>query len=139
MSMHVCQCSYMHTIYFSEQVHSFQCASTCSERISFVYENQGLEEFPLRVCIYECVFPHNKACSLIFNAAETTTGTQSEPREACFPAQTNLPCQQETKLRDTVWNGSKHGSRHPRTLNPPNDIQGILSTEQNKHFCRFRS
>ena len=44
-----------------------------------------------------CVFLHNKACSLIFNAAETTTSTQSEPGEACFLAQTFSPCQQETK------------------------------------------
>lgn len=101
--------------------------------ISFVYENRGLEEFPLRVCICECVFPHNKARSLIFNAAETTTSTQSEPGEACFPAQPSLPSQQETKLGDTVWNGSKQGPRHRRTLQP-NNTQGILSTGEQSIF-----
>lgn len=89
-------------------------------------ENQRREEFPLRACVYMSVFPHNKACSLIFNAAETTTSTQSEPGEACFPAQTNLPCQQETILRAAVWNASKHGSQHPRTLTPPNSIQVLF-------------
>lgn len=66
-----------------------------------------------------CVFPHNKACSLIFNAAETTTSTQSEPGEAFLPTQTTFRCQQETKSEDTVWNRSKHGPR----LKQPHNIQ----------------
>lgn len=125
----LCMCASVHTcipyisvnkcIPFSVHLHAAHASLLCTKIDDW-------RSF-LCVCVYMSVFPHNKACSLIFNAAETTTSTQSEPGKACFPAQTNLPCQQETKLRDTVWNGSKHGSRHPRTLNPPNDIQGILS------------
>lgn len=83
-----------------------------------------------------CVCAHNKARSLIFNAAETTTrSTQSEAGEACFPTQTSLTCQQETRSGETVWNGSKHGSCLPRTLKQPNNIQGILSTEEQSISC----
>lgn len=53
------------------------------------------------MCVYVCVIPHNKARSLIFNVAESTS-TQSEPGGACFPTQPSLPCQQETKSGDTV-------------------------------------
>lgn len=141
MFMHTCRCAYAHTICSSERVHSSRCASTCSACISFVYEKSATGGVSsVCVCVYMSVFPHNKACSLIFNAAETTTSTQSEPGEACFPAQTNLPCQQETILRAAVWNASKHASQHSRTLTPPNSIQffGFFPSEHSKNFCRFR-
>lgn len=85
------------------------------------------------MCVCECVFPHTKARSLIFNAAETTTSTQSEAGEACFPAQTSLPWQQETKLGATVWNGSKPGSRHTRTLKNQITYRGFFQL-RNKAF-----
>lgn len=121
---------FIHAYSIFQRTSAFRSVCSHMQRMHFFCgrKNQRLEEFPLRVCVYMSVFPHNKACSLIFNAAETTTSTQSEPGEACFPAQTNLPCQQETILRAAVWNASKHGSQHPRTLTPPNSIQVIFSS-----------
>lgn len=75
-------------------------------------------------CVCVCVLPHNEARSSIFNAAETTVSTQSEPAEACFPPQTSLPCQQETELGDTVWEGRKHGLT-PQDTKTTSNIQGI--------------
>lgn len=123
----ICQCTH------AECWERAPCVTTCF--LLLCRENRQLEEFPLRlcvcVCVYASVFPHSKACSLIFNAAETTS-TPSEPGEASFLAQTNLPCQQETKLRDTVWNGSKHGCQEHNPLskgNPPNSIQETLAQQ----------
>lgn len=100
------------------------CAFVCihMQRMHLLCTRAKMEDWRsfLYVRIYArkcaCVFHHNKARSLIFNAAETTTSTQSEPGEACLPTQTFLPCQQETKSGATVWNGSKHGPEHPRRL-----------------------
>jgi len=43
-----------------------------------------------RVCVRACVCPHNKARSLIFNATESTTSTQSEPCRGSVLSNTDL-------------------------------------------------
>lgn len=68
------------------------------------------------------VIPHNKARSLIFNVAESTS-TRSQPGEVFF---TILYLYQETKSGDTVQNGSKPGPQHPRSQ--PHSIQVIILT-----------
>lgn len=81
------------------------------------------------VCAHASVFPRSEARSSIFNAAETTS-TQPEPGEASFFAQANLPCQQETKLRDALWKASKRGCREASTtlgleLQPSHSVREI--------------
>lgn len=128
----LCMCvsvhTHVYTIYFSEHVHPFECtylyAAHASPHRLCVWKltTRGVSSTCACVCV--CVLPHNEARSSIFNAAETTVSTQSEPAEACFPPQTSLPCQQETELGDTVWEGRKHGLT-PQDTKTTSNIQGI--------------
>lgn len=132
LCMRVSVHTHVYTIYMSEHVHPFECtyqyAAHASPHRLCVWKltTKGVSSTCVcaRVCVCQCVLPHNEARSSIFNAAETTVSTQSEPGEACLPPQTSLPCQQEAELGDTVWEGRKHGLT-PQDTETTNNIQGI--------------
>lgn len=121
----VCQCMSLglRVLHTHTQIHATCCRdhwasckvreSVCSAGISgfgAINENGGLEVWTRCVCVCVCArvsFLHNKACSLIFNATESTTSTVG----ACFHHRLPHFTPAGSEIRATARTGDERGPR----------------------------